>query len=64
MYYLQKIRNLREDKDITQKEMAEYLGILQTQYSRYERGVNELPIRYLIKIAEKLEVSIDELLKP
>lgn len=44
-----------------QQEIAKRLGIKQTQYSRYERGVNEIPLHYLIEVAEILEVSIDYL---
>lgn len=61
MYYYQRIKDTREDKDIKQGEIAEKLGIKQTQYSRYERGINEIPLHYLIQVAEILEVSIDYL---
>lgn len=61
MYYYQRIRNTREDRDIQQQTIAEKLGIKQTQYSRYERGINEIPLHYLIQVAEILNVSIDYL---
>ena len=48
MDYISRIRNLREDADKTQQEIAEYLGTSQTMYARYERGANEMPIRHLI----------------
>lgn len=61
MYYYQRIKDTREDKDIKQGEIAKALGITQTQYSRYERGKNEIPLHYLIKVADYLDVSIDYL---
>ena len=48
MNYIQRIRDLREDADCTQTQIAEYLGTSQTMYARYERGANEMPIRHLI----------------
>lgn len=61
MDYIERIRNLREDSDKTQKEIADYLGTSQTMYSRYERGSNEMPIRHLIKLAQYYHVSLDYL---
>lgn len=56
------IRNLREDNDLTQKQVADYLGTSQTMYARYERGANELPIRHLIKLSKLYKVSTDYIL--
>lgn len=61
MYYLQRIRDTREDLDIKQGDIAAQLNIKQTQYSRYERGVNEIPLHYLVQIADILCVSLDYL---
>ena len=61
MYYYQRIRLERENQEISQGEIAERIGIKQTQYSRYERGVNEIPLHYLIEIANILNVSLDYL---
>ncbi|MBO5473725.1 MAG: helix-turn-helix transcriptional regulator [Lachnospiraceae bacterium] len=61
MNYIERIRNLREDSDKTQKEIAEYLGTSQTMYARYERGANEMPVRHLIKLAKYYHVSLDYL---
>jgi transcriptional regulator with XRE-family HTH domain len=61
MDYVIRIRNLREDSDKTQKEIAEYLGTSQTMYARYERGANEMPIRHLIKLSQYYNVSLDYL---
>ena len=46
--YIDRLRGLREDNDLTQEDIAKLLGTSQTMYSRYERRANELPIRYLI----------------
>ena len=46
--YMDKLRGLREDNDLTQAQIADLLGTSQTMYARYERGANELPIRHLM----------------
>ena len=56
------IRDLREDNDKTQSEIAEVLGTSQTMYARYERGANELPIHHLIKLCKYYNVSADYIL--
>lgn len=62
MYYIKVIRDLREDNDYTQEEVAQYLGTSQTMYARYERGANELPIRHLMKLCSLYNVSADYIL--
>ena len=62
MDYIKNMRDLREDHDLTQQQIAEYLGTSQTMYARYERGANELPVRHLIKLCEFYKVSADEIL--
>lgn len=62
MNYIVRMRNLREDNDKTQKELASILKTSQTMYARYERGANELPIRHLITLARFYDVSTDYLL--
>ncbi len=62
MYYNERIKWVRDCKNITQKEMAEHLGILQQQYARYEKGVNVMPITYLPEICKYLGVSADYIL--
>lgn len=62
MEYIKRIRDLREDSDKTQKEIADVLGTSQTMYARYERGANELPIRHLMKLADYYNVSTDFIL--
>lgn len=59
MDYVTRIRNLREDSDLTQNQIAEYLGTYQTMYARYERGANEMPVRHLIRLAKYYGVSMD-----
>lgn len=61
-YYVRYLRNLREDHDLTQREIAEILGTSQTMYARYERGANELPIRHLITLCRYYKVSADTVL--
>ena len=58
----QRIRDLREDADKTQTQIAEYLGTSQTMYARYERGANEMPIRVLIALCQYYQVSADYIL--
>lgn len=62
MDYKKRIRDLREDHDLTQEQVAQMLGTSQTMYARYERGANELPIRHLIKLCRYYHVSADYIL--
>ena len=57
----ERIRNLREDMDLTQSQMAEYLTTHQTTYSDYEIGKLNLPLQVLDKLADLFETSIDYL---
>ncbi len=60
--YVQRIRELREDHDLTQREVAAVLGTTQQVYSRYESGENEMPIRHLITLTGFYRVSADYML--
>ena len=60
--YQRRLRDLREDYDKTQQDIADILGTSQTMYARYERGANELPLRHLLTLAEYYGVSADYLL--
>ena len=60
--FLEKLRGLREDNDLTQTQVADVLGTSQTMYARYERGANEMPIRHLITLCRFYNVSADYLL--
>ena len=57
-----RLKDLREDNDIKQKEIAEYLHIKQNTYSQYENGQRQLPIDVLIKLAKYYKVSTDYIL--
>lgn len=57
-----RIRDLREDKDMSQTEMAKALGMSQTGYSKYETGENDIPTEILINLARFHNTSIDYLL--
>ncbi len=62
MNYIKRIRDLREDHDKTQAQIAEILGTSQTMYARYERGATELPVRHLISLCCYYSVSADYIL--
>lgn len=57
-----RIRDLREDRDLTQKQIAQILGMSQTGYSKYETGENDIPTAILIKLADFYGTSTDYLL--
>ena len=57
-----RIRDLREDRDLTQTQVAKYLGMSQTGYSKYETGENDIPTAILIKLSDFYGTSIDYLL--
>ena len=61
MYFIQ-LKDLREDNDLKQVDVAEYLGIQQTVYSRYERGFHTIPVEHLIKLADLYKVTTDYIL--
>lgn len=60
--YQKIIRDLREDHDMTQEQVAHILGTSQTMYARYERSASEMPIRHLISLAKLYNVSTDYIL--
>ncbi|MBO6229063.1 MAG: helix-turn-helix transcriptional regulator [Ruminiclostridium sp.] len=59
MFYYQRLRDLREDKDLTQKNIAEFLQIHQVQYHKYESGKRELPFHMAVELAKYYNVSLD-----
>lgn len=61
MYHFQRIRDLREDADLKQKEIASILGIDQRVYSNYEIGKREIPVHLLIILADYYDTTIDYL---
>ena len=59
MYIYTRLRDLREDKDLLQKEIAPILGTTQRQYSRWERGDQEIPFHHVITLAKFYKCSTD-----
>ncbi len=57
-----RIRDLREDRDLNQTQVAKMLGMSQTGYSKYETGENDIPTSVLIRLAEFYDTSVDYLL--
>lgn len=60
--FVEKLRGLREDNDLTQQQIADILGTSQTMYARYERGANEMPLHHLVTLCKYYNVSADYLL--
>ncbi len=60
--YFQRLRDLREDKDMNQTEIAALLHTSQTVYSRYERGFQTIPVEHLLILADFYDVSVDYIL--
>ncbi len=61
MNYYQRLKDVREDRDLSQKEVADHLGITQSDYSKYELGKHMMGIDKYIKLAKFYNVSIDYL---
>lgn len=59
---MNRLKDLREDKDLFQKDIAKYLNMSQTGYSKYEVGTNDIPTSILIKLADYYNTSIDYIL--
>ncbi len=59
MYHYQRIRDLREDADLKQKDLVQILDVSIQQYSLYERGDREIPFHHVITLAKYYDVSID-----
>lgn len=57
-----RIKDIREDRDLTQKQVAEKLNIKQQQYSEYERGLHTIPLEYFIPLCQILHISADYIL--
>lgn len=60
--YYPRLKDLREDCDFSQKDVANYLSMKQPQYSRYERGMRDLPTDVLIRLAKLYKTSADYIL--
>lgn len=59
MYLYPRLRDMREDHDLSQKFVASLIGTTQQYYSEYERGIREIPLHSFIKLAEYYGVSLD-----
>ena len=59
MAYYRRLRDLREDKDLSQTELVKILGMHKTTYTNYEQGKREIPFELVIKLAKFYNVSID-----
>ena len=62
MYCYPRLRDLREDRDLTQETIGRLLGTTQQQYYKYEKGIQEIPAHHLITLADFYQVSVDYLL--
>lgn len=60
--YYPRIKDLREDHDLSQEKVAKFLHMKQPQYSRYERGIRDIPTDVLIRLADLYETSTDYIL--
>ena len=58
LYYYQRLKDLREDRDLTQKEIAEVLGTAREQYNKYELGRQEIPFHHVIRLAKFYHVTL------
>ncbi len=61
MYYYKRLKDIREDNDKSQAQIAELLEMKQQQYARYENGTQEIPLHHLITLARYYNVSLDYL---
>lgn len=62
MYHYQRLRDMREDRDLTQRQIGELLHTTQQQYAKYEQGIQEIPVHHLLTLADFYGVSTDYLL--
>ena len=58
-YYYKRLRDIREDNDLTQKQVADVLGTAREQYNKYEMGKQEIPFHHVITLAKFYNVSVD-----
>ena len=61
--YYPRLRDLREDQDLTQQQVADYLQMQLPQYSRYERGLRDIPTDMLIRLAQSYHTTTDYILE-
>ncbi len=58
-----RLKSIREDRDIKQQEIANYLNVKQNTYSQYENGQRQIPVDILIKLSKYFDVSVDYILE-
>lgn len=63
MAYYRRIKDLREDNDKTQSEVAQYLHVAQNTYSQYESGIRSVPVEIIVKLCHYYDVSSDYILE-
>ena len=63
MYYYKRLRDLREDHDLLQKQVADVLNITREQYQLYESGKREIKVHQIMKLADFYQVSVDYILE-
>ena len=61
--YFMRLKSIREDRDIKQQEIANYLNLKQNTYSQYENGQRQIPVDILIKLSKYFDVSVDYILE-
>lgn len=62
MAYYPRLKDLREDSDLTQQQVADYLMCNRQVYARYERGLREIPVSMIVKLADFYKTSVDYIL--
>lgn len=62
MYHYPRLRDLREDRELTQADVGKLLGTTQQQYYKYEKGIQEIPAHHLMTLADFYHVSVDYIL--
>ncbi len=62
MFYYPRLKDVREDHDLTQEAVGKLLGTTQQQYYKYEKGIQEIPVHHLITLADHYHVTTDYLL--
>lgn len=57
--YFKRLKDIREDRELTQAQVATFLNMKQQQYARYENGTNEIPFEHIISLAKFYDIPID-----
>ncbi len=62
MYYYHRLKDLRDDRDLSQEDIAKVLNTTQQQYSKYETGIQEIPTHHVVTLAKFYKVTTDYIL--